>query len=197
MNVEHHQTKLESHRAGARRLAILFLLLGSFMFIGMGSFILNMTIDFFESASADQGEWAARKELVASGEIPPLDASVVGKRYEKSTFTTGIKLEDRKTRTTHHHYVELEIETIGPFSRDVPKKAYDRIEEGQKVQVYPVDGTYFVPAFQADDTTQTLATAKLIFLLLASLPLLAGIIGLFFSIVKLVRHRQAPATLRQ
>ena len=190
MNPEYQNSKLESQKAGAYRLAILFLLIGLLTLIGFGSFILNMTINFFEFVSTDQEKWAARKELVASGKIPPLGAKVVGKRYEKDTITTGT-LTDRTTRTTHRHWVEIEIETIGPLVRDVPKKAFERIVEGQKIQVYPVDETYFIPAFKVEDTGQTIHIAKLIFLSLSSLPLLAGIIGLCFVIVKIVRHQLA------
>ena len=190
MNVKDQNTRLEEYKAGARRLIMRFILIGSLMIAGVGLFILSMTINFFDSASADQEKWAARKELVESGKITPLDATVLGKRYEKNTFTTGIRLEDRRTRTVHRHWVELEIDTIGPYTRDVPKKAYDQIKKDQKIQVYPVDETYYIPAFQVGDTGQTLNVAKLVFLCLASLPLLAGITGFCFAILSMLRSRQ-------
>ena len=112
VNVKDQNTRLEEYKAGARRLAMRFILIGSLMIAGVGLFILSMTINFFDSASADQEKWAGRKELVESGKITPLDATVLGKRYEKNTFTTGIRLEDRRTRTVHRHWVELEIDTI-------------------------------------------------------------------------------------
>ena len=54
MNVKDQNTRLEEYKAGARRLAMRCLLIGSLIIAGVGLFILSMTINFFDSASADQ-----------------------------------------------------------------------------------------------------------------------------------------------
>ena len=46
MNVKDQNTRLEEYKAGARRLAMRFILIGSLMIAGVGLFILSMTINF-------------------------------------------------------------------------------------------------------------------------------------------------------
>jgi hypothetical protein len=164
---------------------------GSLLFILMGSIFMFMVFGFFSTVSQDMEKRAARKKIVASGQIDPLEAKVVGKRYERSERKTGIgKRINRTTRVVHDYWVDLEVATVGPIARSVKGNVYETISEGQIIQVYPIDETYVIPAFDTGDDEENAKTARWIFVSLASLPLLAGLIGLCVAIV--MRRRRQP-----
>ncbi|WDE96323.1 hypothetical protein PQO03_11445 [Lentisphaera profundi] len=165
-----------------------FLLFGSLVFICVGSLIAYMVYDFFNTVSEDQEKWASRKKIVATGQIDPLEAKVVRKRYEKTKRTTGIGVKKR-TKIDRDYWVDMEVATIGPVTRGVTGIVYERISEGQSIQVYPIDGVYVIPAFDTGDDKSTLF--KWIFLCLSSLPLLAGLLGVCFAVGMKVRQRPA------
>lgn len=190
MNIEDQPLKAAELKRKALLLASRFLLFASLVLIGMGALIMNMVFDFFEDASKDQDEWTVRKELVAREEIEPLNATIVRKRYEKRKRTTGMGTQ-KTTRIDHDYRVEMEIDTIGPYTREIAGKVYERVTEGQKIQVYPVDGVYVIPALELGNSEQTLHVAKWIFFTLSSLPLILGMIGACAAVAMKLRRRSA------
>lgn len=192
MNIEDQPFKTAALKNKVILLASRFLVFASLMLIGIGALIMNIVFNFFEEASKHRDEWTARKELVAKGEIEPLNATIVRKQYEKRERTTGIGT-DKRTKIDHDYKVELEIATIGPYTRNVAGKVYERITEAQKIQVYPVDGVYVIPALELGNEDQVLHVAKWIFFSLSSLPLILGTIGVSAAVTMKLRRRSAGA----
>lgn len=159
------------------------LLVGSIVLIGLGLIIMSVFSRFFDHVSQDMDKWESRKELVAGGQIEPLEATVTGKRFEKREYWTGSG-SSRKFEIDLDYWVAMEVATVGPMTRGVSKKVYESISEGESFEVYPVDGVYVIPALDSGDSGRTFLMGKRIFLSLASLPILAGLLGLYRSFIR-------------
>ncbi len=137
--------------------------------LGTGMFSMLLGTAGFFFVSNEEKKWVARREIVERGEISPVEAKVVAKRIRKSSSGTGT------SKTFSRRYqIQLGITAEKSTTRTVNKETYNSIAKGQTFQVYPVDGVYFIPQFDAQDYS----FVKWFILLGSSLPLLGGFLVL-------------------